>query len=172
MLTYIAPIHSPVKPRDWCMLLTMTGPTTDDALALLHFAFREVVREPDTLLAARGLGRVHHRLLYMCRRHQGLTVNGLCSVLEISKQALHRPLAELVAEGLVKKAFDTNDGRRRIVTLTAAGRAFERKLSEPQRAAFDRAFSELGRTAASHWADVMRVLANGKDEASLLDQAE
>lgn len=141
-------------------------PTPDDALADLHFAFREIVREPDAVLATRGLSRMHHRVLYMCRRNEGLTVNALCDVLEISKQALHRPLLDLARSGLVTKSRDAVDARRRVVVLTAAGRALERRLSEPQRAAFARAFKRVGDAGAARWAEVMHELAGGKSESS------
>jgi len=54
-------------------------------------------------------------------------------LLEISKQALHRPLLDLARMGLVTKSRDATDGRLRIIVLTAAGRSLERRLSEPQR---------------------------------------
>ena len=144
-----------------------SAPSPDDALALLHFAFREIVREPDAILAARGLGRLHHRILYMCRRNEGLAVHDLLAILEISKQALHAPLEQLVRRRLVDKVRDPEDGRTRRLVLTARGRALERRLSEPQRRAFARAFAEVGAAGAASWATAMRELANGKSEASL-----
>lgn len=146
-------------------------PTADDALALLHFGFREIVREPDAILSARGLGRLHHRILYMCRRNEALAVHDLLAVLEITKQALHGPLEELVRQGLIDKARDPADGRTRRLVLTARGRALERQLSDPQRRAFTRAFAEVGLAGATSWAIAMRSLASGKSEASLLAAA-
>jgi DNA-binding MarR family transcriptional regulator len=143
-------------------------PSPDDALALLHFAFREIVKGPDAVLAARGLGRLHHRILYMCRRNERLAVHDLLAVLEITKQALHRPLEELVRQGLVDKTRDPADGRARRLVLTARGRDLERRLSEPQRRAFARAFAAAGPAGAASWAIAMRALADGKSEASLL----
>jgi hypothetical protein len=46
----------------------------DDARVALHFAFRPVTDEPDRILAARGLGRVHHRMMFFIARHPGLTI--------------------------------------------------------------------------------------------------
>ena len=49
----------------------------------------------------RGLGRVHHRILYFVARSPGIAVNALLGVLDVSKQALHAPLRELVDKGLI-----------------------------------------------------------------------
>jgi DNA-binding MarR family transcriptional regulator len=67
----------------------------DDALELLHFAFRKTVEAPDRVLAKHGLGRVHHRVLFFVRRRAGLSVGELRAVLAVSKQALPRPPREL-----------------------------------------------------------------------------
>jgi len=60
----------------------------DEAIELIYFAWRELVSEPDRLLARRGLSRVHHRIIYCVARGPGITIGGLCRVLGVSKQAL------------------------------------------------------------------------------------
>ena len=140
---------------------------TDDALALLHFGFREIVREPDAVLAERGLARLHHRILYMCRRNAGPTIADLLALLGITKQAMNRPLRELVEQRLVESTADAGDRRSRRLRLTPAGKALEFRLSETQRRAFARAFREAGGGGTRGWATVMRSLANGRSELSL-----
>lgn len=140
----------------------------DDAIALLHFAFREVIFEPDRILAKRGLGRVHHRILYMCRRNPGLSVGESVRILEVTKQALHRPFADLVTAGLLAVERDPEDARTHRVRLTAKGRTLEARLSGVQRAAFRRALATVGPAGARAWARVMLELARGKTAASLL----
>lgn len=139
----------------------------DDALELLYFAFREVVLEPDRVLARRGLGRVHHRVLFMCRRGGDLSLGELMRVLDVSKQALHRPLRELAEAGLLVAEADATDRRTRRLRLTAAGRALEESLSGMQRAAFARAFATVGEPGAEAWARVMAALGDGKTAAAL-----
>src|SRR4051812_12928203 len=102
----------------------------DRALAYLHFAFRAVVEKPDRILEKRGLSRVHHRILYFVREHAGVDVGGLLAILGVTKQALHKPLQELVDAQLVSS---TPVGRRRELRLTAKGTALEAQLSGLQR---------------------------------------
>ncbi|HEY3595156.1 MAG TPA: helix-turn-helix domain-containing protein, partial [Polyangiaceae bacterium] len=64
----------------------------DLALALMYFAFRKMIEEPDRLLELRGLGRVHHRVLFFVTRRPGLSVGELLSILAVSKQSLHEPM--------------------------------------------------------------------------------
>jgi DNA-binding MarR family transcriptional regulator len=139
----------------------------DDALELLFFASREIVREPDRLLSRRRLGRVHHRVLYMCRRNADLSVSELVHLLEVTKQALHRPLAELGRAGLLVAAPGPGDRRTRRLKLTAKGRTLEEQLSQLQRDEFARAFAAVGETGAQAWARVMSVLGHDKTAARL-----
>ena len=112
----------------------------DDALELLHFAFRQVVLEPDRILAEQGLARMHHRVLFMCRRTEDLAVGELQAILGVSKQALHRPLKDLIERELVASRPDTKDRRVSRLSLTEKGRRFEARVSGAQRKAFARAF--------------------------------
>jgi DNA-binding MarR family transcriptional regulator len=139
----------------------------DDALELLHFGFRELIREPDRILARRRLGRVHHRILYMCRRNLELTVGELRAILDVTKQALHRPLGDLVRAGLLVVERDPVDGRARRLRLSAKGRALEDQISGLQRRAFERAFAGVGDDGARAWAEVMSSLGSGKSAAGL-----
>ena len=59
------------------------------SIELFYFAYRAFTSRPDRILAQRGLGRVHHRILYFVGRNPGLTFD-------------HRKL--VVADGRV--AFD------------------------------------------------------------------
>jgi DNA-binding MarR family transcriptional regulator len=139
----------------------------DDALELLHFAFRSIVEEPDRLLAARGLGRMHHRILYFIRRNPGLSVGELLEVLDITKQALHRPMKDLVAQGLIGAARTSESRRTKALTLTRAGAAFEVKLSASQRAAFSRAFALVDRANVHAWKRIMFALGEGRARGAL-----
>ena len=42
----------------------------------MHFALRAVIAEPDRILAARGLTRMHHRILFFRRASPGMSVGG------------------------------------------------------------------------------------------------
>ena len=131
----------------------------DLALETLFYGFRGVTAEADHLLAERGLSRVHHRILFFVRRAPGLRPGALREVLRVSKQALARPLRELVARGLVSADVPPENRRTKALRLTAAGARLERRLSGSERARFARAFRAAGPAGARGWHAVMRSLA-------------
>ena len=133
------------------------------ALELMYFGFRGLVDAPDRHLARRGLGRMHHRVLYFIAREAGLSVGDLLQRLAISKQALHRPLRDLQARKLVTNHADPNDRRVKRLVLTTAGAALEDKLSGMQRAHLDEVFSGAGKVAEAGWRRVMGRMAAGTD---------
>lgn len=130
----------------------------NEALELMHFGFRKMIEKPDQLLASRGMGRMHHRLLYFIGRNEGLSVSELNEVLKISKQALHRPLQQLVTRELVSSEPDSNDKRIRRLTLTRKGRALENRLSRMQRNQFRRVFAQVSTSDERAWRKVMALL--------------
>lgn len=128
---------------------------------MIYFAQRELVAEPDRLLARRGLNRVHHRILYCVARNPGITIGGLCRVLGVSKQAVHQPLAVLIDDALVARAVAPTNRRVRTLCLTARGAQLEERLAAVQRLRFEQAFRAAGPTAEASWREVMRLLARG-----------
>jgi DNA-binding MarR family transcriptional regulator len=129
-----------------------------DPPALLFFGFRALTAEPDRILAERGLGRVHHRILYFVARKPGIRVGGLLETLGVSKQALSAPLRTLVLQGLVAVRVPPENRRARELRLTAAGARLERRLTGVQRRTFRRAFGAAGPDAEAGWREVMRRL--------------
>jgi DNA-binding MarR family transcriptional regulator len=137
------------------------------AVALIHFAFRKMIKEPDRLLARRGFGRVHHRVLFFVARRPGLSIGDLLAILDVSKQSLHRPMQDLLRARLLEATADPKNQRVKRLRLTAKGRAFEAKLSGIQRQLFARAFARRGSVAERHWRAVMHDLGDGRAEAAL-----
>lgn len=131
----------------------------DEAIELIYFAWRELVAEPDRLLARRKLNRVHHRILYCVARGPGITIGGLCRVLGVSKQAVHQPLSALIEGGLVARTMEPTNRRVRKLTLTNRGAELEERLAAVQRVRFERAFHAAGPVAEARWREVMRLLA-------------
>lgn len=131
----------------------------NEPLALLHFAFRAVVAEPDARLAERGLTRVHHRILFFVAHRPGQRVSDLAALLGISKQALHGPLQQLLRRQLVQSRQDPKNRRERHLQLSTAGKALEGRLSGHQRRLFSAAFRAAGPGAQRAWLAVMRELA-------------
>ena len=129
------------------------------AIELMHFAYRAMIAKPDQVLAARGFTRVHHRVLYFVARSPATSVNTLLRTLRVTKQALNRPLRELVAAGLVSMERSADDGRVKHLRLTAAGRRLEQRLSSLQQEQFGRAFAIAGPSAEAGWRRAMAALA-------------
>src|SRR5512133_2817835 len=144
-------------------MVDLSRPVAPDAdpPALLFFAFRAVTAEPDRMLAELGLGRVHHRVLYFVGRSPGVRVGRLLATLGVSKQALNRPLRELLARGLVVATAPALERRARELRLTPDGERLERRLAAAQRRRLARAFRAAGAGAERGWREVMRRLAAG-----------
>ena len=131
------------------------------AIEQFYFAYRGFTDRPDRILERRGLGRVHHRILYFIGRRPDVSVRGLLDLLAVSKQALNAPLRQLMEMGLVGAEASPDDRRVKRLSLTAAGRKLEAELTEAQtrhlRAAFDRA----GPEAQQGWSAVMGEMIKG-----------
>lgn len=126
-----------------------------EAIELLFFAYRDFTGEPDRVLARYDFGRAHHRVIYFVGRNPGITVSDLLRILAITKQSLSRVLGQLVEEGFVSQAQDSQDRRRRLLTLTEKGRALERDLTERQMHRIARAYREAGPEAVAGFKRVL-----------------
>jgi DNA-binding MarR family transcriptional regulator len=128
------------------------------AIEQLYFGYRAFTAPPDRILDQRGLGRVHHRILYFVGRNSQISVNALLGVLDVSKQALNAPLRQLIEMRLV--ATDTADHDRRVrqLRLTAAGAKLEAQLTGAQMKLLQEVFEESGENAEAGWHQVMRAL--------------
>ncbi|MDF0531902.1 MarR family transcriptional regulator [Tsukamurella sp. 8F] len=129
-----------------------------EAIEGLFFGYRAFTALPDRMLAERGLGRTHHRILYFVRREPGIAMGDLLAILQVSKQAAHRPLKELVEQELVVVTPDPDDRRARRLTATHAGEALEGSLSEAQMELLDATFGRVGPAAEKAFCAVMREL--------------
>jgi DNA-binding MarR family transcriptional regulator len=132
-----------------------------DAIEQFYFAYRGFTDRADRILEKRGLGRVHHRILYFIGRRPDVSVRGLLDLLAVSKQALNAPLRQLMEMGLVGAVAGTEDRRVKNLRLTPQGARLEAELTEAQtrhlRAAFDRA----GLEAEQGWRTVMVEMVKG-----------
>ena len=129
------------------------------AIEELYFGYRAFTALPDKMLAERGLGRTHHRILYFVRREPGISIGELLAVLAVTKQAIHRPIKDLEAQGLLAITSDPQDRRVRRLSATPGGAELEARLTASQMRLLDRAFEGLGEAVEEHWHEVMRRLA-------------
>ena len=129
-----------------------------ESIELLYFAYRAFTSRPDLILAERGLGRVHHRLLYFVGRKPGMSVNALREILGVSKQALNAPLRQLIERQLIGTATAGHDRRIKELALTPEGAKLEQQLTETQMKQLAEVFSANSEQVASDWRSVMRAL--------------
>ena len=141
------------------MIDPMRAEALNAAIELVHFAYRAMIAKPDEVLAARGLTRVHHRILYFAARSPGMSVNTMLRTLGVTKQALNRPLRELTKARLITMERSDQDARVKRLRLTAAGRRLESRLSALQQQHFATAFAFAGSTAEAGWRRAMAALA-------------
>jgi DNA-binding MarR family transcriptional regulator len=130
------------------------------AIELLYFAYRRFTDRPDRILERRGLGRVHHRILYFIGRRPDVSVGGLLELLAVSKQALNAPLRQLVEMNLVTALPDPADRRAKNLRLTAEGERLEAELTGAQMRQLQAAFEHVGRDREDGWRTVMAELAS------------
>lgn len=133
-----------------------------EAIELLYFAYRAFTSPPDRILEQRGLGRVHHRILYFVGRNPSISVNALLGTLNVSKQALNAPLRQLVEMKLVSVEIASHDRRVKQLSLTEEGRQLEAQLTTTQERHLAEAFAHAGSDAADGWMKVMQEIA-GKE---------
>jgi len=127
-----------------------------EAIELFYFAYRAFTDGPDHALEERGLGRVHHRILYFVGRNPQTTVNALLEILDVSKQALHAPLRQLIEGQLVVMQADEKDRRFKRLSLTTEGKKLEARLTGAQMKLLGAVFTATGDRAQAAWKTVMR----------------
>lgn len=123
---------------------------------LLYFAYRDFTNVADRVLDELGLGRAHHRALHFIGRNSGIPVTDLLAILRITKQSLARVLGALVEQGYVAQSQGRADRRQRLLSLTPAGQALERRLFERQRERLVAAYRDAGPQAVEGYRRVMR----------------
>lgn len=128
------------------------------AIEQFYFAYRAFTAPPDRILEQRGLGRVHHRILYFVGRHPQISVNALLSLLGVSKQALNAPLRQLIEMQLIAMVAAEHDRRIRQLTLTVNGAKLEAQLTGTQMKQLHAVFDKSGVEAEAAWHRVMQCL--------------
>jgi DNA-binding MarR family transcriptional regulator len=162
--------HSPLLPAG-TNLLFLREEEMRLAQDMLFFAYRDFTNAADVILEELGLGRAHHRALHFIGRNPGIAVTDLLAILRITKQSLARVLTALIGQGLVVQAAGRMDRRQRLLSLTEAGAALERRLYERQRERLSAAYREAGGTAVEGFRRVMRGIMDG-DARQYLDRAD
>lgn len=128
------------------------------SIELFYFAYRAFTSRPDHILGLRGLGRVHHRILYFVGRNPDIVVNDLLRILAVSKQALNAPLRQLIELKLVTARSAAHDRRYKQLSLTGEGVRLESQLTGTQVKHLAAVFAATGGGAEKAWQKVMQAL--------------
>jgi DNA-binding MarR family transcriptional regulator len=130
-----------------------------NSIEQFYFAYRAFTERPDKILEQRGLGRVHHRILYFVAHRPGLAVNELLTILDVSKQALNAPLRQLLEMKLLSNDAADHDRRVKQIYLTEEGRKLEAQLTSTQMKHLDAVFRHAGSKSAAAWLSIMTDIA-------------
>ena len=140
-----------------------------DTLASLGLTAEMLALSAERLQRARSAldDATFDRVLHFIGRNPGISVGELLGILRITKQSLARVLSTLVEQGLVTQASGRADRRQRLLHLTEAGRALERRLFETQRYRLLAAFREAGGPAVDGFRRVLRAITGPSARARL-----
>ena len=136
-------------------------------IELLTLGHGHLMRAIDAELAAAGLGRAHHRVLYFVARRPDLTISGLLALLAITKQSLGRVLNELSARELIETRAGRDDRRQKLLRLTPAGVALEAALFDKLRTRLSAAYVEAGPQAVAGFWQVLQGLMPATERAGV-----
>ncbi|HLR23182.1 MAG TPA: MarR family transcriptional regulator [Pseudogracilibacillus sp.] len=128
----------------------------NETLMLFYFAYRTFTKEPDRILEQHGIQRLHHRILFFVARKPKISVHELLATLEVTKQALHAPMRQLIEMGYITSEPATHDRRVRELCLTEKGENLEKQLSNVQRGKMNEIFETLGTESEESWKKVMK----------------
>ena len=128
------------------------------AIEQFYFGYRTFTELPDKLLAQRGLGRVHHRILYFVGHNPDIAINALLGILKISKQELNAPLKQLVKMELITVTTAEYDQRVRQLSLSPAGKKLEYQLKDTKIKLLRQVLQQLGKEKETAWLQVMQCL--------------
>jgi DNA-binding MarR family transcriptional regulator len=111
---------------------------------VLHFMVQlSLAGDAEAKLKRRGMGRVHHRILYFAHFSPGITVSELLTVLDVRHQNIQRILRQLVEGGYVFARQSAEDGRVRQLSSSRKGEKLLQSLSVAQYARIGRAFNRV-----------------------------
>jgi DNA-binding MarR family transcriptional regulator len=125
---------------------------------LLFFANTRHLKRADERLAALGLGRAHHRILYFVARRPNITIGELLGILAVTKQSAGRVTTMLVKAGLIEVTTGVQDRRQRLLRLTPAGIDLEQEIFDDLHANVERAYAFSGGEAVAGFWTVMQHL--------------
>jgi DNA-binding MarR family transcriptional regulator len=163
------PLSPGMAPGSTDPRLILREQELDSGLELLLLAEAALWAAVDAALEAEGpgLGRSHWRAAFLLRRRPGIGVQDLAKLTSLSKQAASKTLTDLQRLDLAEKLAGDLDARRRPTALTAAGQAFEARVSERLRALLGRAYRTGGLDGVAGTRRILAALAGPRQGVGL-----
>ncbi|MBV0882114.1 MarR family winged helix-turn-helix transcriptional regulator [Noviherbaspirillum sp. L7-7A] len=118
---------------------------------LFHIAFWALTNLHDAELARHS--RIHNWILFVIAQAGDIAVGDIADRLEISQQALHRPMRQLREEGLIDSSPSSHNRTVQLVSLTAEGRRLEHAINGVQRTHLRLAFDSASKAGAGWKSD-------------------
>ncbi len=151
-------------PSSTATLLFLREEELRQGMELLYCADRDLAGLVDPQLAEMNLDQVHLRILQLVGRAPQITVTSLSGQIRVTKQSLGRALEPLIASGLVLQRVGSRDRRQRLLSLTEAGDALERRLSQRLMTRLAKAYREAGSQAVEGFRRVLIGLLEDTEE--------
>src|SRR5699024_10467858 len=128
----------------------------NETLMLFYFAYRTFTKEPDRILEQHGIHRLHHRILFFVARKPEISVHELLATLEVTKQALHAPMRQLIEMGYITNEPNKHNRHVREICITEKGENHEKQISNVQRSKMNEIFETLGTESEESWKKVIK----------------
>jgi DNA-binding MarR family transcriptional regulator len=132
---------------------------------LLMFAHRSHLLHADQSLAEQGLGRAHHRVLYILSRNPGGTVTQIFGFLGIAKQSLGRVMKDPQKRDMVESRPCESDRRNKLIYLTEKGYELEKVLFDRMHKNMANAYAAAGEAAVEgYWTLMQHLMSSATHE--------
>ena len=103
-------------------LLYLKDDQIKDFIEQIFYAYKKTYNDPRNILNKYSFGTAHHRTISLIERNEGITISGLLSKLEVTKQSLNRVLRDLIEKKTIIIVKGEVDSRQRRVYLSEKGK--------------------------------------------------
>ena len=103
-------------------LLYLKDDQIKDFIEQIFYAYKKTYNDPRNILNKYSFGTAHHRAISLIERNEGITISGLLSKLEVTKQSLNRVLRDLIEKKTIVVVKGEVDSRQRRVYLSEKGK--------------------------------------------------
>lgn len=114
--------------------------------------------DADGPLATKGMGRVHHRILYFAHFSPGIAVSELLAVMGVKHQNIQAPLRQLIADGYILSRASLADGRVKQLYCSRKGDKLLEFVSARQRERIHSGYESVSKEDLESYFKVMNAM--------------